>query len=113
MAILSVAPAVRGAGLDLTTLVAAAGGGDSFANTGKEVFLMKNASAGVITATFTAQISLDGRTLPALAVVVGIGLTVMVGPFATGIYNDTNGLVQVTYSGVTTFTVKPIQVTPV
>lgn len=111
MATLTVATAIRGLGVDLAG-AACAGGGDAFANTGQEVAVIKNASAGSITVTFVTQATVDTFAVPDLAVVFAAGETRAVGPFPSGIYNDATGLLQMTYSGVTTLTAKILKVTP-
>lgn len=91
--------------------VAAAAGGDYFANDGKTFLECKNASAGIITVTIDSPtLCNQGATHD---VVVAVPVTTghrMIGPFARGRFNDANGRVQVTYSGVTTFTVAAIKV---
>jgi hypothetical protein len=108
MAILSVQKPAPG-GLDIT-FAAAAGGGDSFPNTGKEFFLAKNASGGAITITFDAPgtcsfgLAANAAHDVAGAVAMTNGERIF-GPFPPAQFNDGNGRVQVTYSGVTSLTV--------
>jgi hypothetical protein len=85
---------------------ACAGGGDGLTNTGKELIAFNNASGSSITVTihFAAGATVDGAAPASKTVVVAAGAIKIVGPFNTTYYNDTNGLVQFTYSGVTTFT---------
>lgn len=110
MAILTPTPAAR-AGINLAG-VACSGGGDSFLNTGREVAVLVNASGSPITLTLVTQDTVDGRAVADRTVSLAAGATVAVGPFPPGIYNDTGGYVQMTYSGVTTLTVTVLQVTP-
>lgn len=85
---------------------AAAGGGDQFPNDGKTLVHLKNASGGIITATFVAQVACNRGTVHSSAVAVPITTgEKWCGPFDPAIYNDANGMCQITYSGVTTFTV--------
>lgn len=114
MATLTVAPALRtGVGVELTG-VAAAAGGDAFANTGQELLFIINAEAAPKTVTIAVPALADGDlTIAAAAFVCPASKTTVLGPFPAGVHNDANGLVQVTYSGVTTLTVKVIKVTPV
>ena len=90
----------------------AAGGGDTFVNNGKTIFYANNGSGGNITITFTAQntVTINGLALSvsSLAVVVEAGTAEIIGPFPTQIFNNSSGAVAVTYSGVTTLTVRPI-----
>lgn len=88
--------------------VAAAGGGDTFVNNGRELLHIKNASGAPITVTVVTPKTVDGQAVGDLAVVVPAGATHLVGPFPPDVYNDTGavgGLVSLTYSGVTTLTV--------
>lgn len=107
MAVLVVVkPSVAGAD---PGFVAAAGGGDSFPNTGAELLIVDNGSGGSITVTIegpgednfgvTHATAFDaGGSVPAGAVRV-------FGPFRTKRFNDANGRVQVAYSAVTSVTV--------
>lgn len=110
MATLTVATAVV-AGIDVAG-AAAAGGGDEFVNTGKEVLQVANGGGGSINVTAATAGTIDGLAIADNVVAVGAGVTKMIGPFDPKLYNDVNGKVQVTYSGVTTVTVKVVKVTP-
>jgi hypothetical protein len=106
------------AGLDLTaSFVAAAAGGDTVDNTdGKTLLLFRNGSAGVITVTITPLVSsttdpvLGTLTKAAVARTVAIttGLSI-IGPLSTAGFNQANGQLAITYSGVTTFTVVAVK----
>src|SRR3990172_2571153 len=86
-------------------LTAAAGGGDAFLNEGVRTFFhVKNADGTATTVTFVTQ-----KTVEGLAVSVTNGTEQLVGPFPADVYNDANGLVQVTYSKVTSLTVNPFR----
>lgn len=111
MATLTPANAVRPLGVDLAG-AACAGGGDQFANTGQEIAVIKNGSGSPITVTFVTQATVDGQAVGDLAVVLAAGETRSIGPFPTGIYNDVNGNLQMTYSGVTSLTAKILKVAP-
>lgn len=93
---------------------AAAGGGDSFANTGIEFFYANNASGGAITITFdspnTCNFNVAANAAHDDAVVVSAGTAQIIGPFPPGRFNDGSGNVQVTYSGVTSLTVAVFKV---
>lgn len=105
MAVLTVTSVGRAGTEPSDTMVAAAAGGDGFPNTGVEFVLIKNASVGSITVTFPLQQSIDGQAVTSRTVAVPAGEERLVGPFSMVIYNDANGRVQMTYSGVTTLTV--------
>lgn len=97
-------------------LVAAAGGGDSFPNNGHVVFVVNNGSAGAITVTFddpnTPNPGSASQFNPDVAVSVPAGARRTIGPFPPFRFNDANGRVNVTYSGVTSLTVMPLRKLP-
>lgn len=103
MAVLSSQSIVR-AGLS-PAYASAAGGGDSFANTGKEFLHVKNDDASSKTVTIVTQSTVDGLSVSDRTVTVPAGESRMIGPFQTAIYNDDNSRVNVTYSAVTSVTV--------
>lgn len=83
----------------LYAVVAAAAAGDAFANDGRTlVALYNNHVSADRTVSFDIQKDVDGQDPPSITVTVGAGETYLVGPFPTGIYNDANGRVQMTYS---------------
>lgn len=95
-------------GLDIVG-VAAAAGGDEWANTGREYILIKNGGGSPITATLDIKATVDDLAVTDPTVSVAAGATMIVGPFPPGIYNDaTTGRAKVTYSAVTSVTVKAI-----
>lgn len=100
---------VTRAGIDVVG-VAAAAGGDSFANTGKEFIEVKNGGAGAITVTLDVQTTLDGMAITDPTVSIAAGATKIIGPFPTHIFNDSNSRVNVTYSAVTSVTVKVLTI---
>ncbi len=107
MAILTVVkPSLTGAD---PAFVAAAGGGDSFPNTGKETVHVKNGGGSEITPTFDAPGTCDfgvaANAAHDASGPVPAGGTRVYGPFAPAKFNDGNGRVQISYSGVTTVTV--------
>jgi len=91
------------------TLVAAAGGGDTFINNGdKTTYIVDNASGGALTVTFngigvgpTSAVAYDDD----VATSVGAGQRWHFGPFPKTRFGST---VTVTYSGVTSLTVAAI-----
>lgn len=114
MAALAVATAIRGVG-NVLDGVAAGAGGDTFINSGQEIFVVKNGSGAGITVTFATPTTIDGLAVSNLDVSVGAGVTRSIGPFPSGWYNDTaqpGGIVSVSYSAVTTVTVAVLKVTP-
>lgn len=110
MAILAAATTLSRAGVQIDNGAAADVAGDSFANTGVEYLVVENASAGPVTATFAVQAQIDGLPVSAgKQVVVPAGATFIIGPFPKQFYNDGNGRVNVTYSAVTTVSVKVVK----
>lgn len=91
------------------TFAAAAGGGDTFKNDGRTFFEVNNASGGDITLTFTTPGTVGGVAIADPTVVVTAGERRHVGPFDPSIFNNSSGLVAVSYSGVTTLTVAAIR----
>jgi hypothetical protein len=107
MAILAVQKIVP-AGL-VPANAAAAGGGDSWQNTGNEFLEVVNGGGGSINVTIAQQTPCNLLGAPSSqhdnVVAVGPGVTKRMGPFRPDEYNDTNGRAQISYSGVTTVTV--------
>lgn len=97
------------AGLNLT-MSAAAGGGDSFENNGHVLIRINNGSGGAITVTADApkpdNFGLTDNSHD-VALVIPAGESRIWGPFPVNRFNDANGRVQLTYSGVTTLTIGP------
>lgn len=95
---------------------AASGGGDKFLNPrGNALLYVKNGGGGSIDVTLAAQTTTRpaGGKFPAMTVsnkvvTVAAGAEKLIGPIPTA-YNDSAGKVNVTYSGVSSVTVKPIQ----
>ena len=108
MAVLTVTTIGR-AGVDLgATGVAAAGGGDSFVNDGSQLAYFFNGSGGIITITEVLGVGgqVDGITPTARTFTVPVTTgQVIVGPFPPSLYNDANGRMNFTYSGVTSLKV--------
>jgi len=86
--------------------------GDKFANTGQEVAVFANASDAAITITFVTQSTVDGRAVADRTASIPAGSLAVYGPFPQGDYNDTSGLLNMTYSTETLLTVKILKVTP-
>lgn len=95
------------AGLE-ATYASAAGGGDQFSNDGKTLLHVKNGSGGDITVTIASQVACSQGSTHNTAVVVTAGEERFIGPFDPARYNDANGMTQLTYSGVTSLTIRPM-----
>lgn len=91
------------------TYGAAAGGGDEFVNDGTSRLHVKNGGGSPITVTIdspnTCNFGVAANAAHDYAITVGAGADKFIGPFSADQFNDVNGKVQVTYSGVTTVTV--------
>lgn len=84
--------------------------GDEFANNGRVTFWVKNGGAGAITVTVAAVGACDqGFTHTGGGSVPNDGVPKSFGPFDTYRFNDADGLVQITYSGVTSVTVAAVR----
>lgn len=95
--------------------VAAAGGGDSFVNDGYTFLYIKNASGAPITVTVDAPGTTGPDQAnafdPDLVKSIPAGGERTIGPFVDKArFNDVNGRVNLSYSGVTTLTVLPVRV---
>lgn len=100
------------------SLAAAAGGGDAFADDGTQRTFLEVANGGGgsinVTVAFpptTQKLAGYGVLTPAdLVVAVGAGATKIIGPFPKGFIDPTTGLISISYSGVTTVTVRAVRV---
>src|SRR3954471_4035755 len=103
MAILTVQiPALTGG---LVTKANAAGGGDSFPNTGQETLFVENLDAGSHTVTAdspgTCSFGATAAAAHDAVIAVAAGETRQIGPFPVARFNDANSRVQLTYDAVT------------
>ena len=92
--------------------VAAASGGDSFANTrGRTVFYVFNTDGSDTDVTFVIPGTVDGQAIVDRVVTVEFGATDphLIGPFGQE-YEDANGNIDVTYEKVTSLTVRAIKI---
>ena len=101
------------------TYAAAAGGGDQVTNTDGKTFLhIKNGSGGSITVTVAEQISgttvqspqYGKLTKASVTKAIAAGAEGFIGPFAKAGFNDVNGNLQITYTGVTSLTIAAIYI---
>lgn len=86
-------------------LAAAAGGGDTYDNTGEEWIEVDNGSGGAI--TLYAAMYVDGQTVvQGMSVSIPAGERRLIKPLPMNPYtNPANGRVSLTYSGVTSLTI--------
>lgn len=89
----------------VVTGVAAAAGGDAFANTGNETWHCKNGGGAPINLTFTGQTPCDQGVLHNLVIAIAAGAETAVKGLNPQRFNDGNRLAQATYSAVTSVTV--------
>lgn len=101
MATLTVTPITR-AGVAVTTLTAAAAGGDVYDNSASPYMEFLNSSGGAITvyaaAYYEGQTVVQGRSWS-----VGAGVRLRITPNGSNYTNPADGKCSLTYSGVTTF----------
>lgn len=109
MALLAAATEISRSGIQADGGAAASGGGDTFANTGREFLAVKNADASAKTVTIDYVPTADGQTVPDKTVIIPAGQTYLIGPFPPSLYNNASGQVSVTYSAVTSVTVKVVR----
>ena len=100
------------------TYSAAAGGGDTADNGGSTFLHIKNGGAEEsLTATITAQTtSVDSSiygdlTKANASIVIVAGGEAFIGPFKPSAFNDGNGEIAITYSGVTSVTIAALYIT--
>ena len=75
--------------------------GDKLPNTGVEFIYVHNGGGGSINVTLDIQTTVDGQAVTDRVVAVGAGERKLIGPFPSGTYNDSQGNMNVGYSGVT------------
>lgn len=90
------------AGVAVTTLTAAAAGGDVYDNSSSPYLEFLNSSGGAI--TVYAAMYVDGQTIvQGRSWSVGAGVRLRIAPNGSSYTNPADGRVSLTYSGVTTF----------
>jgi hypothetical protein len=101
MATLTVTPITR-AGVTVTTLTAAAAGGDVYDNSASPYLEFLNSSGAPI--TVYAAMYVDGQTIvQGRSWSIGAGARVRILPNGSSYTNPNDGRCSLTYSGVTTF----------
>lgn len=97
---------------ELLAPVAAAGGGDVFANDGRTVLYVKNTDAATKTVTVAAQRACSFGTLTGHDAVMTVAQNEekVIGPFNQTRFNNASQQCAVTYSGVTGVTVAAVRV---
>lgn len=93
------------------TLAAASAGGDLCANTRRTLLKIVNGGGASITVTVSAQqVSCGEIAAHHKTIVVAAGKTIYAGPFDRAIYNNADGKLVITYSGVTSLTIGGLEV---
>lgn len=87
------------------SFVAADVAGDEFPNNGRTVLIVKNDDTGSHDVTIVSQENCSQGFNHDVVVSVAAGEQALIGQFSRSRFNDTNGLVQVTYDDVTSVTV--------
>lgn len=108
-----ITPQYPGVAGSTPTVTSCAAGGDAVIDPTNEAFiLLTNGSGGSLTATIVAQATTrqaDGafpaQTLANQAIAVPAGAARVAGPFPAA-FHDSNGKIQITYSGVTSLTIQ-------
>lgn len=103
----------RSPGVDTTTLTAASAGGDRFAPDSNTFLLVRNGGGSPITVTVvTPGVNAIGLNYDDAVFTVAAGAEKMAGPFPAQFFADptAGGLASITYSGVTSLTIAPVQV---
>jgi len=99
----TVAPIARARTANPITFTAANGGGDTFANSGRELLLVRhtNGVGSAVTLTVATTETVDGLAVADLAVVIDPGETQVLGPFPKAIYDNSSGNVALSWSSAT------------
>ncbi len=108
MALLTAVPVARltgGSGAVLTGVAPTAGTGDTWANTGQEIILIRNGSGSSINVTVDIVATADGNAVTDPVIAVAAGAITAMGPYPTALFNDGQGLCKVTCSAVATVTI--------
>lgn len=104
MAVLTVVDATI-AGASSIPTVAAAVGGDSFANDGRTFVIIKNSSgANAYTVSTVTPATAYGQAITDASTTIAISSSTLFGPFPTAAFNDSGGAVAMTYTGTATAT---------
>lgn len=87
---------------------AATAGGDAIYSDGHTAIHVINGGGSPINVTIVSQEPCDQGYTHSQVVAVGNGSNEWIGPFATDRFTDANGLVQISYSAVTSVTVEAL-----
>ena len=78
-------------------------GGDTFANTGRELALVRhtNGAGSDVTLTLVTTATVDGEAVADKEITIGAGTNHLIGPFPKNIYSDVDGNVALSWSAAT------------
>ena len=99
-------------GVTVTKNAVTASDGDKFLNSnGRSFCIIENGSGSSINAVVSANQTVSGAalTVPDLTVAVANGAAVLIGPFPTATFNDSNNYVTVTCSDDTSVTIAALE----
>jgi len=84
-------------------------GGDTVSNNGRVLLLFQNGSGSDYDITFTTTTTVDGEDVADKTVTVPANGDYVAGPFERQFYNNSNGKIDISYSGTTSLTVAAVQ----
>lgn len=96
-------------GIALTYSNCSAGGDEFVNNSGRVCIHVKNGNTAAQTVTVNSQKPCDQGYDHDVVVSIPASSDRLIGPFTTDRFNDANGKVQITYSGVTSMTIAAIE----
>jgi len=92
------------------TFAAASAGGDTFTPGSTSILLVRNSDASSKTVTVVTPGTIYGNAIPDIATTVAAGATTAIGPFLSDLVNTATGLIDITYSAVTSVTVAAVRI---
>ena len=104
MALLDVTPLTRD-GIPVAAVPCDAAG-DEFSNHANTFIYISNQDASSKVVSFIIQTIIDGQSVPPRTVTVLAGQSVLLGPYPANTYNDTSGLMSLTYDAVTSLSIQ-------
>jgi len=98
------ASSIARTGVEMDLVAANSTSGQEFSNDGRTMLVVKNFGGDTVSVNVEYQASLDGGLVTPgnLDAAVGDGETRLFGPFPAELYNDSDGNVEIDYTGVVT-----------
>jgi hypothetical protein len=112
MAVQTVQTLNHATGLNLTSLAVAADAAlsDKWLGTGVEMLFVQVGTTGItITLVYGTGGTIDGQVLPNKTFVLTASNNYLMGPFPPGLFNDSGGFVNVSYTAVTNIKILPFK----